>query len=63
VLVTGGAVFGAFYQQPAPIIWAPFVGIAIFAIGLLLTFVYPGRASASTQFTGLIESETGPVKL
>ena len=63
VLVTGGAVFGAFYQQPAPIIWAPFVGLAIFAIGLLLTFVYPGRASASTQFTGLIESETGPVKL
>ncbi len=63
VLVTGGAVFGAVYKQTAPTIWAPWVALAIFVVGLVLTFVYPGRASASTQFTGLIESETGPVKL
>jgi amino acid transporter len=63
LVVTGGAIFGAWYQVPTPTVWAVYVAIAIFLIGLVLSFVFPGRQTASTTFAELTEAERGPQKL
>jgi amino acid transporter len=63
IVVTASAIFGSVYKVAAPIIYAPYVAIAVFVVGLVLAFVHPGRAPAHTEFTGLAESEQGPVRL
>jgi amino acid transporter len=63
VLVTGGAIFGAWYQVPAPTVWVVWAAAGMFALGILFSFVFPGRQSASTTFAELTEAEQGPVKL
>jgi len=63
IVITLAAVFGSVYKVTEPTIYAPYTALAIFVIGLLLTWVMPGRPSASTQFGELTESEQGPVKL
>jgi Amino acid transporters len=63
ILVTLSAIFGAVYKVSRPTIYAPWTALGVFVVGLVLTWVFPGRASASTQFAELTESEQGPVKL
>ena len=63
IVITLAAMFGSVYKVTAPIIYAPYAALGLFVIGLLLTWVMPGRAPASTQFSGLSESEQGPVRL
>jgi amino acid transporter len=63
IVITLAAVFGSVYKVTEPTIYAPYTALAIFVIGLLLTWVMPGRPSASTRFAELAESEQGPVKL
>jgi amino acid transporter len=63
VVVTGAAIFGSVYKVQAPTIYAAYAGIGTLIVGLLLTFVFPGRASASTHFRELTPAEQGPVRL
>jgi amino acid transporter len=63
VLITVAAMFGSVYKVTEPIIYAPYAALAVFAIGLVLTWVLPGRAPASTEFAELTESERGPQRL
>lgn len=63
LVVTAAAVFGSVYKVTKPTIYAPWAAAGIFVLGLILTWVMPGRPSASTQFRELTEAEQGPVKL
>lgn len=63
VLVTGGAIFGAVYKVPAPTIYAPWAVAGIIILGFVMSYVFPGRQSAATQFRELAEAEQGPIKL
>lgn len=45
VLVTAAAIFGSVYRVSAPIIYAPYAAIGVFAVGWALTFVFRGRAA------------------
>jgi len=63
LLVTGGAIFGSVYKVTKPTIYAPWAVALIFVIGVVLSFVFPGRQSAATQFRELAEAEQGPIKL
>jgi amino acid transporter len=63
VAVTASAIFGSVYKVAAPIIYAPYVAVAVFVVGIVLAFLHPGRAPAHTEFTGLAEAERGPVRL
>jgi amino acid transporter len=47
--ITGGAVYAAFDQVPKPMIDAPWVGLAVLAIGFASTFVLRARQPASTR--------------
>jgi hypothetical protein len=63
IVITGAAVFGAVYQVQAPTIYAAYAGLGTFVVGLVLAFVAPGRASASSHFRELAAAEQGPQKL
>jgi amino acid transporter len=64
IIVTAAALFGVVYKVSKPTIYAPWAAVVIFAVGLVLTWVMPGRrAPATTDFGDLIESEQGPLKL
>jgi amino acid transporter len=63
IAVTAAAIFGSVYKVHAPTIYAAYAGIGTFVVGLVLAYLVPGRASASTQFRELTEAERGPVKL
>ncbi len=62
-MVTLAAVFGSVYKVTKPTIYAPYAALAVFVIGLVLTWVMPGRPSAGAGFGELTESEQGPVRL
>ena len=62
-LVTAARSSGSVYKVTKPTIYAPYAALGIFVIGLLLTWVMPGRPPASAHFEELTESEQGPVKL
>ena len=47
ILITGGAIFGAFYKVTSPTIEAPWYAIALLAIGFASTFVLRAREPAS----------------
>ena len=63
ILVSGAALFGSVYKVAAPIIYAPYACVGIFAIGLVLTLVFRGHASVVTTFDELVPAEQGPLKL
>ena len=66
VAVTAAAIFGSVYKVSKPIIYAPWVAIAVFVVGLALSFVYRGdgrTAAQQTTFAGLTPAEQGPVKI
>jgi amino acid transporter len=53
ILVTAGAVFGSFYKVTSPTIWAPWLALALLAVGFLSTFLLRARRAASTQLPDL----------
>jgi amino acid transporter len=63
ILVTAGALFGSVYHVPKPTAYAPWAAAAVFVVGLMLSWLMPGRTPTTTTFDELIESEQGPVKL
>ncbi len=56
VIVTGGAIFGSFYKVTNPTILAPWLAVALFAVGLAATGLFPGRLQASLQLPDLSAS-------
>ena len=67
ILVTVGAIYGAIYKVASPTIWAPWAAAGVFVIGLVLTFVMPGKPGtgqrAVDEFAGLAPAEQDPQKL
>ena len=63
VVVTVGAMFGAWYQVPAPTVWVVWTAIGLFVLGLILSFVMPGPQTPHTSFDELAVGEAGPQKL
>jgi amino acid transporter len=57
ILITGGAIFGAFYKVTSPTIEAPWYAIALLVVGFASTYVLRARESASTQLADL-QAET-----
>jgi amino acid transporter len=53
IAITGGAIFGSFYKVTSPTILAPWLALALLAIGFASTFVLRAREAASTQLTDL----------
>jgi amino acid transporter len=62
-LVTIAAIYGAIYKVTAPTVWAPYSAIALLVVGLIAAFAMPKKPVAMTEFSGLRESERGPIKL
>src|SRR5207253_2337201 len=46
IAVTGGAVYGAFYQVKSPTLLAPMYAAVLFAIGLVAALLFKGRQPA-----------------
>jgi amino acid transporter len=63
LVVTGGAIFGAWYLVPAPTVWVVWAALGLLVIGFILSFVFPGKQTAHTSFEELPVSEQGPDKL
>jgi amino acid transporter len=53
ILITSGAIFGSFYKVTKPTIYAPWVALALLAIGFLSTFVLRARQPARQRLAGL----------
>jgi amino acid transporter len=53
ILITGGAIFGAFYKVTSPTIEAPWYALALLAVGFLSTYLLRARDSATTQLADL----------
>jgi amino acid transporter len=53
ILITAGAIFGSFYKVTSPTIWAPWLALALLAIGFASTWVLRPRAAATTQLADL----------
>jgi amino acid transporter len=53
ILITAGAIFGAFYKVTSPTIEAPWYALALLAVGFASTYVLRARESASTQLADL----------
>ncbi len=53
ILITGGAIFGAFYKVTSPTIEAPWYAIALLCIGFASTFLLRARDPATTQLADL----------
>ena len=49
IVITGGAVYASFFRVTKPTIYAPWVGLALLAIGFASTFVLNARQPASTR--------------
>ncbi len=54
-----GAIFGAIYKVPSPTKLAPYYCLAVFVIGLIVSFVAKGREPASQALSDL-RSEAAP---
>ena len=63
IVVTGAAIFGAFYKVSAPIVWAPYAGLGVLVLSFLVTWVVRGRVPATTTYPELSGSEAGAIKL
>jgi amino acid transporter len=53
IVITAGAIFGSFYKVTSPTIWAPWLAVALFLIGLASTWVLRGREAARTHLADL----------
>ncbi len=62
-LVTAGAIFGSIYKVTAPTIEAPYTAAVVLFIGLVAAAAMSNTPRAETDFSGLTESEQGPLKL
>ncbi|MGC1238987.1 MAG: APC family permease [Acidimicrobiales bacterium] len=62
-LVTIAAIYGAIYKVTAPTVWAPYAGIGVLVVGLIAAWLMPIAPKSTTDFTGLNEAESGPVKV
>ena len=51
--LTGGAIYGSIYKVPTPTKLAPYYAIAVFVIGLIVSFVVKGREPASRALPDL----------
>jgi len=56
LVITGGAIFGAFYKVTSPTIEAPYYAMALLVIGFASTFVLRARESASSALPDLSAS-------
>ncbi|MGH9020082.1 MAG: APC family permease [Acidimicrobiales bacterium] len=63
IVVTGAAIYGAVYKVTAPTIYAPYVAIAILVVGLIAASATPQSMRGTADFTGLSESDQGPLKV
>jgi amino acid transporter len=62
-LVTIAAIYGAIYKVTAPTVWAPYAGVAILIVGLVVAGLMPKAPRGTADFSGLSEAEQGPIKL
>jgi amino acid transporter len=62
-LVTIAAIYGAIYKVTAPTVWAPYAGIGVLVVGLIAAWLMPIVPKSTTDFTGLSEAESGPIKV
>jgi len=53
ILITAGAIFGSFYKVTSPTIWAPWLALALLAVGFGSTFVLQARQPASAHLADL----------
>ena len=53
ILITGGAIYASFFKVTKPTIYAPWLAIVLFVIGLASTWVLRARESASTHLADL----------
>jgi amino acid transporter len=51
--LSGGAIYGAIYKVPSPTKWAPYYAIAIFVVGVIVSFLVKGRQPASVALPEL----------
>jgi amino acid transporter len=63
VLVTGAAIFGAVYKVQAPTIYAVWTAVGVLVVGVILSFVAPGRPPTGHEWDDLTEADQGPMKL
>ncbi|HEX6854584.1 MAG TPA: APC family permease [Streptosporangiaceae bacterium] len=53
IVITAGAIFASFYKVQPPTVWAPWGAIGLFAVGLVISFVLPGRQAARRELADL----------
>jgi amino acid transporter len=53
IIITAGAIFASFYKVTSPTIWAPWLALALLAVGFASTFLLRARRSASTELADL----------
>jgi amino acid transporter len=53
ILITGGAIYASFFKVTKPTIYAPWLAIVLFVVGLASTWVLRARESASTHLADL----------
>ena len=61
-VVTAAALYGALYKVTAPTVYAPYAGVVVLVVGLVVALKMP-PAPPSTTFAGLSEVEQQPQKL
>jgi amino acid transporter len=63
IIVAGAAIFGGVYKVTAPTEYAPWVAVIILIVGLIVASVMPKSPEGIADYSPLIESERGPLKL
>lgn len=58
IMITAGAIFASFYKVQRPTIWAPWGAIGLFAVGLVISLVLPGRQAARRELADLGSKST-----
>ena len=53
IIITAGAIYGSFYKVTSPTIWAPWLALALLAVGFASTFLLRAREPASAQLADL----------
>ncbi|MGN6792466.1 MAG: APC family permease [Streptosporangiaceae bacterium] len=59
IVITGGAIYGSFYEVTRPTIWAPWSALGLLVVGFGSTFVLRSRQAASTQLADLSAAGAG----
>jgi amino acid transporter len=63
ILVTVGAIFGSIYKVTKPTIEAPYAAAGVLVLGLIVVMFMKNAPRSASDFSGLKESEQGPLKL